>query len=64
MLQGANDPRVTEIESREVVAHLKEMGKDAEIHVFENEGHDVIKLENKVLCYNMITDFFREHLKP
>jgi pimeloyl-ACP methyl ester carboxylesterase len=64
VLQGANDPRVTEIESREVVAHLKEMGKEAEIHVFENEGHDVIKLENKVTCYNMITEFFKEHLRP
>ena len=64
VLQGANDPRVTEIESREVVAHLKEMGKEAEIHVFENEGHDVIKFENKVICYNMITEFFKAHLKP
>ncbi len=25
--------------------------------VFENEGHDVIKFENKVRCYNAIAQF-------
>ena len=30
--------------------------------MFENEGHDVLKIENKVRCYNAITDFFKEKL--
>ncbi len=64
VIQGANDPRVVEAESRLVVKELQDAGKDVDIIVFENEGHDVIKYENKVKCYNAITDFFREHLKP
>lgn len=64
VIQGANDPRVIEQESRDVVEHLKERGTEAELLVFGNEGHDVIKFENKVVCYNRITEFFKEHLKP
>jgi dipeptidyl aminopeptidase/acylaminoacyl peptidase len=64
VMQGANDPRVIERESRDVVEQLREAGKEVEYVVFENEGHDVIKYENKVLCYNTITDFFKKHLRP
>jgi dipeptidyl aminopeptidase/acylaminoacyl peptidase len=64
VIQGANDPRVIEAESRDVVESLRAAGKDVEYLVFENEGHDVIKYENKVRCYNAITDFFTKHLQP
>ncbi|HEX8598137.1 MAG TPA: prolyl oligopeptidase family serine peptidase [Chloroflexia bacterium] len=64
VIQGANDPRVIEAESRDVVESLRAAGKDVEYLVFENEGHDVIKYENKVRCYNAITDFFKKHLQP
>jgi pimeloyl-ACP methyl ester carboxylesterase len=64
IIQGANDPRVVEPESRDVVEGLRASGKQVDYLVFENEGHDVLKFENKVRCYNAITDFFRTHLKP
>jgi dipeptidyl aminopeptidase/acylaminoacyl peptidase len=64
VIQGGNDPRVREIESRDVVEDLRAKGKDVEYLVFENEGHDVLKLENKVRCYNEIVDFFARHLQP
>ena len=64
VIQGKNDPRVVEAESRDLVAHLKKLGKDVEYLLFENEGHDVLKLENRIRCYNAITDFFVKHLKP
>ncbi len=62
VIQGANDPRVIEAESRDVVDSLRAEGKQVEYIVFENEGHDVIKYENKVRCYNAITDFVKENL--
>ncbi|MFN8442008.1 MAG: prolyl oligopeptidase family serine peptidase [Caldilineaceae bacterium] len=62
VIQGANDPRVVEQESRDVVEQLQAKGKDIEYMVFGDEGHDVIKYQNKVICYNRITDFFAEHL--
>ena len=64
VIQGKNDPRVVEQESADIVAHLNSIGKEVEYLMFENEGHDVIKFENKVRCYNAITDFFVEQLKP
>lgn len=63
VIQGKNDPRVVEKESAELVQHLREIGKTVEYLVFENEGHDVLKFENRVTCYNAITNFFEKHLK-
>lgn len=64
VIQGRNDPRVVAEESEDLVTHLKNIGKDVEMLLFENEGHGVEKFENKVICYNKITDFFIKTLKP
>ena len=64
VIQGKNDPRVIEQESRDLVDHLNSIGKQVEYLMFENEGHDVLKFENRVVCYNAITDFFKKHLIP
>jgi dipeptidyl aminopeptidase/acylaminoacyl peptidase len=64
VIQGQNDPRVVERESRDVVERLRAAGKEVEYLVFANEGHDVLKLENKARCYEAITEFFRKRLKP
>lgn len=64
VIQGRNDPRVVAKESEDLVADLKKKGKDIEILVFEDEGHDVLKYANRVTCYNAITDFFAKYLKP
>lgn len=62
VIQGQNDPRVIEQESRELVESLREMGKEVEYLVFADEGHDVLKYENRVRVYNTMTDFFKEKL--
>jgi dipeptidyl aminopeptidase/acylaminoacyl peptidase len=62
VIQGQNDPRVTERESRDVVEQLQAQGKPVEYLVFEDEGHDVLKFGNKVKCYNAITAFFERNL--
>jgi dipeptidyl aminopeptidase/acylaminoacyl peptidase len=64
VIQGRNDPRVVAAESEDLVRQLKSEGKKIELLVFENEGHDVLKYENRVRCYEAIADFFAEHLKP
>jgi dipeptidyl aminopeptidase/acylaminoacyl peptidase len=64
VIQGKNDPRVTERESSELVEMLRSRGKQVEYLVFENEGHDVLKYENRVTCYNAITEFFKQCLAP
>jgi pimeloyl-ACP methyl ester carboxylesterase len=62
VIQGQNDPRVVEAESRQVVDDLRAMGRDVNYLVFEDEGHDVLKLENRVRCYDAIVGFFSKHL--
>ncbi len=62
VIQGRNDPRVRADESRDVVESLRAEGKQIEFLLFENEGHDVTRYENKVRCYNEIVRFFGEHL--
>jgi pimeloyl-ACP methyl ester carboxylesterase len=64
VIQGRNDPRVVAKESEELVSDLKKKGKDIEILLFEDEGHDVLKYANRVTCYNAIADFFAKYLKP
>jgi dipeptidyl aminopeptidase/acylaminoacyl peptidase len=64
VIQGRNDPRVVAKESEELVDELRAKGKQIELLVFEDEGHDVLKYDNRVTCYNAITDFFTKHLNP
>ena len=62
VIQGQNDPRVVEQESRDLVDGLREQGKEVDYLVFEDEGHDVLKLQNRVRCYDTIVSFFAQHL--
>ncbi len=62
VIQGKNDPRVVEQESADVVDSLRADGKDVDYLVFEDEGHDVLKLPNKIRCYDTIVQFFHTHL--
>ena len=64
VIQGRNDPRVVAAESEDLVKSLREQGKDIELLIFEDEGHDVLKYANRIACYNAITDFFAKHLNP
>ncbi len=62
VIQGQNDPRVIEQESRELVEELRGLGKEVEYLLFADEGHDVLKFDNRVTVYNRMTDFFKTWL--
>jgi dipeptidyl aminopeptidase/acylaminoacyl peptidase len=64
VIQGRNDPRVVAKESEDLASELRKKGKKIELLIFEDEGHDVLKYNNRVACYNAITDFFAKYLKP
>ena len=64
VIQGRNDPCVVAKESEQLVTDLKKKGKDIEILLFEDEGHNVLKYANRVTCYNAIVGFFVKYLKP
>lgn len=64
VIQGKNDPRVVERESKDIVDRLNASGMHVEYLMFEDEGHDVLKFKNKVTVYNRIVSFFKENLRP
>ena len=63
VLQGANDPRVLQIESDEIVAAAKKNGVPVEYVVFPDEGHGFVKKENEIRGYSGILAFLDKHLK-
>ncbi|MEM6453672.1 MAG: alpha/beta fold hydrolase [Acidobacteriota bacterium] len=62
VLQGANDPRVLQVESDDIVAAVKKNGVPVEYVVFEDEGHGFEKRENREEGYTAIKDFLDRHL--
>ncbi|OLS26406.1 MAG: Acylamino-acid-releasing enzyme [Candidatus Heimdallarchaeota archaeon LC_3] len=62
VIQGRNDPRILVQESEEIVQKLRKAGKEVEMVIYEDEGHDVIKIKNKIDCYEKITSFFLKYV--
>ncbi len=61
VIQGAKDPRVVKEESDQIVAKLREKGREVEYLVLEDEGHGFSKKENEIKVYNTIFDFLERH---
>lgn len=57
VIQGANDPRVVQNESDQIVAALKEKGREVEYLVLEDEGHGFSKKQNEIFVYSKMLDF-------
>jgi len=63
VLQGANDPRVLQVESDEIVEAVKANDVPVEYMVFPDEGHGFIKKENEIKGYRQILAFLDKYLK-
>ena len=63
VLQGANDPRVLQVESDEIVEGVKANGVPVEYVLFEDEGHGFRKKENQIKGYGDIVKFLDKYLK-
>jgi dipeptidyl aminopeptidase/acylaminoacyl peptidase len=60
--QGANDPRVKQAESEQIVAALAEAGIDYEYMLFPDEGHGFAKPENRLKFYAAAERFLARYL--
>lgn len=63
VLQGANDPRVLQVESDEIVEAVKKNGVPVEYVLFPDEGHGFRKKENQIDGYSKAIAFLDTHLK-
>ncbi len=62
VVQGANDPRVTKIESDNIVDALRDRGVDVEYIVKDDEGHGFANPENRLDLYRAMERFLARHL--
>ena len=62
VIQGATDPRVVKGESDQMVAKLRELGRDVEYVVFDDEGHGFTKRPNELKAYRLAADWLERHL--
>ncbi|MFL5692835.1 MAG: S9 family peptidase [Ktedonobacteraceae bacterium] len=60
--QGANDPRVKQAESEQIVEAMKKRGIDYEYMLFPDEGHGFAKPENRLKFYAAAEKFLAKHL--
>ena len=63
VLQGANDVRVLQVESDEIVDAVKANGVPVEYIIFDDEGHGFRKKENEIEGYGQIKEFLDVYLK-
>ncbi len=60
--QGANDPRVKQAESEQIVAAMTEAGIEHEYLLFPDEGHGFAKPENRMIFYAAAEKFLARYL--
>ena len=62
VLHGANDPRVPVGEAEQIATEAREQGVPVELLVFEDEGHGIAKLDNKITAYTQVVAFLDDHV--
>jgi dipeptidyl aminopeptidase/acylaminoacyl peptidase len=62
VMQGAHDPRVVQAESDQMVERLRELGREVEYVVFEDEGHGFTKRANQSRSAKLAADWFERWL--
>jgi|CXWL01.1.fsa_nt_gi dipeptidyl aminopeptidase/acylaminoacyl peptidase len=63
VVQGANDPRVLQVESDELVAAVRANNVPVEYIVFPDEGHGFQRRENRITASEAYLAFLNQHLK-
>ncbi len=62
VVQGANDPRVLQVESDELVDAVRANNVPVEYIVFPDEGHGFRKRENRITASTAYVEFLDKHL--
>jgi dipeptidyl aminopeptidase/acylaminoacyl peptidase len=60
--QGANDPRVKQAESDQIVSALRKAGKPVEYIIYSDEGHGFARPENRLHFFAHAEAFLARHL--
>jgi dipeptidyl aminopeptidase/acylaminoacyl peptidase len=63
VIHGKNDPRVPYTEAEQVVKALKDRNGVVEYKLFDDEGHGISKLKNRLELYPLVADFLDKYMK-
>jgi dipeptidyl aminopeptidase/acylaminoacyl peptidase len=63
VVQGANDPRVLQVESDELVAAVRANGVPVEYVVFPNEGHGFTRRDNRITAQEAYLTFLDRYVR-
>jgi len=63
VIHGKNDPRVPYTEAEQVVAALKAREAIVEYKLYNDEGHGISKLKNRLELYPLVADFLDKYMK-
>ena len=63
VVQGKNDPRVLEVESREIVEAVKKNGVPCEYLLFDDEGHGFRNKKNRIAAAEAYVKFLDRYLR-
>jgi dipeptidyl aminopeptidase/acylaminoacyl peptidase len=60
--QGANDPRVKQSESDQIVQTMRRRGQEVRYLVYQDEGHGFARPENRLHFFAVVEEFLARHL--
>jgi dipeptidyl aminopeptidase/acylaminoacyl peptidase len=63
VIHGKNDPRVPYTEAEQIVKALRDRNATVEYKLFDDEGHGISKLKNRLELYPFVADFLDRHLR-
>lgn len=63
VISGKNDPRVPYTEGEQMVSALKGRGAVVEYKLYDDEGHGISKLKNRLDLYPRVADFLDKYMK-
>ena len=63
VIHGKNDPRVPYTEAEQVVKALRDRGAVVEYKLYDDEGHGISKLKNRLELYPLVAGFLDKYMK-
>jgi dipeptidyl aminopeptidase/acylaminoacyl peptidase len=63
VIHGRNDPRVPYTEAEQIVKALRDRNANVEYKLFDDEGHGISKLKNRLELYPLVADFLDRFMK-
>ena len=63
VIAGKNDPRVPYTEAEQIVAAIKKRSGIVQYKLYDDEGHGIAKLKNRLDLYPQVADFLDKYMK-